>query len=103
MKRTFYELRQLILRELSNGQQTINTLSKNTGINWRTAKEHLEFLGLNGDVTEVVSSEYVRIFRLTEQGGKNANLSRRAKSRSGAVIEVKVNGNSEKIEKVEIR
>ncbi len=103
MKRTFYELRQLILRELSNGQLTINTLSKKTGINWLTAKEHLEFLELNGDVTEVVSSEYVRIFRLTEQGEKNAKLSCRAKSRSRAGVEVKVNGNSEKIEKVEIK
>ncbi len=103
MKRTFYELRQLILRELSSGQQTINTLSKNTGINWRTAKEHLEFLAKNGDVNEVVSSEYVRIFRLTGQGEKNAKLASKAKSRSSKAIEVKINGNAEKIERVEIR
>ena len=103
MKRTFYELRQLILRELSNGQQTINTISKKTGINWRTAKDHLNFLEGNGDVTEVVSSEYVRIFRLTEQGEKNAKLASRAKSLSSTAIEVKINGNAEKVERVEIR
>ncbi len=103
MKRTFYELRQLILRELSNGQQTINTISKNTGINWRTANEHLEFLAKNGDVTEVVSLEYVRIFRLTEQGEKNAKLASKAKSTSKAGVEIKINGNAEKVERVEIR
>ena len=103
MKRTFYELRQLILRELSNGQQTINTLSKNTGINWRTAKEHLQFLERNGDVNEIVSSEYVRIFRLTEHGEKNAKLARKAKSNGRSGVEVKINGNTEKVERVEIR
>ncbi len=103
LKRTFYELRQLILRELSTGQRTINRLSKNTGINWRTASEHLEFLEKNGDVAEVVSSEYVRIFRLTEQGEKNAKLSSKAKIRGRAGVEVKVNGNAEKVERVEIR
>ncbi len=103
MKRTFYELRQLILRELSNGQQTINALSKNAGINWRTSNEHLEFLAKNGDVTEVVSSEYVRIFRLTEQGEKNAKLASKEKRASRAKIEVKINGNAGKTERVEIR
>ncbi len=103
MKRTFYELRQLILKGLSTGQQTVNQLSKNTGINWRTANEHLEFLEKNGDVIEIVSSEYVRIFRLTEQGWKNAKLASKAKSRSRAGVEVKINGNSEKVERVEIR
>ncbi len=103
LKRTFYELRQLILRELSTGQQTINALSKNTGINWRTSKEHLEFLERNGDVTEVVSSEYVRIFRLTAQGEKNAKLASKAKKSSRAGVEVKINGKSEHVERVEIK
>lgn len=64
MKRTFYELRRLILRELASGQQTINQISTGTGINWRTVSAHLDFLTQSGDVVEVVSSEYVRIFRL---------------------------------------
>ncbi len=103
MKRTFYEIRQLILRALSRGQQTINQISKSTGINWRTAKQHLEFLEKNGDVTEVVSSEYVRIFRLTEQGEKNVEIAFRAKGRGAGSVEVKVNGTSIMVEKVEIR
>lgn len=103
MKRTFYEIRQLILRELSRGQQTINQLSRSAGINWRTAKIHLEFLEKNGDVAEVVSSEYVRIFRLTEQGEKNVKIAYRAKGRGAGSVEVKVNGSSKIVEKVEIR
>lgn len=103
LKRTFYELRQLILRELFSGQKTINQLSKSTGINWRTAREHLNFLAARGDVTEVVSSEYVRIFKLTRKGMEKAKPLPANRHASDAIaIEVMVNGSSKRLERVKI-
>ena len=103
MKRTFSELRQLILRELSRGQQTINQLSLKTGINWRTVEAHLDFLAGKGDVQEVLSSEYVRIFRLSEQAESKTKRHAKSSSRKFVQVEALVNGRPAKFEKVEIR
>lgn len=84
-KRTFYELRQLLLTELAQGPLTINLLAKKADINWRTVRSHLSFLKSTGDVTELVESQYVRIFALTEQGKKNAALIRERKSEPDSV------------------
>ncbi len=72
-KRTFSELRHIILIALLSGQQTTNQVSIRTGINWRTVEAHLTFLIGKGYVTEVLKSEYVRIFKLTEKGILHAN------------------------------
>ncbi|MBI2550109.1 ArsR family transcriptional regulator [Candidatus Woesearchaeota archaeon] len=72
-KRTFTELRHIILAALSHGQQTTNQISIKTGINWRTVEAHLTFLIGKGLVTEVLKSEYVRIFALTGEGKAMAN------------------------------
>ena len=40
-KRRFDALRELILRGLLTGQKTVNQLSKDVGINWRTVDKHL--------------------------------------------------------------
>ena len=72
-KRTFRELRYIILLVLLSGQQTTNQISIRTGINWRTVESHLTFLVGKGLVSEVLKSEYVRIFKLTEQGEKHTN------------------------------
>jgi len=72
-KRTFNELRSKILVALSSGQQTTNQVSVKAGINWRTVEAHLTFLIGKGLVAEVLKSEYVRIFKLTEQGGLEAS------------------------------
>ena len=71
-KRTFSELRNLILMVLLSGQQTTNQVSIKTGINWRTVEAHLTFLIGKGLVTEVLKSEYVRIFKLTDAGQQHA-------------------------------
>ena len=71
-KRTFSELRHIILIALLSGQQTTNQISIKTGINWRTVEAHLTFLIGKGFVTEVLKSEYVRIFRLTDAGQQHA-------------------------------
>lgn len=72
-KRTFTELRHIIIAALLQGQQTTNQLSIKTEINWRTVEAHLTFLIGKGLVSEILKSEYVRIFILTEEGKLRAN------------------------------
>ena len=93
MRRTFSELRKHLLLELSLGHLTTNQLSIKTGINWRTVEAHLDFLIGEGDVAEIVSSRYVRIFKLTEQGMKTVkSLFRKETQASYAEVKVKING-----------
>lgn len=68
VKRTFSELRNRILLALADGQKTTNQISIKSGINWRTVESHLTYLLGKGLVREVLKSEYVRIFRLTDDG-----------------------------------
>lgn len=72
-KRTFYEIRNEILMSLVKGKMTINQLANDSGINWRTVEKHLTYLIGKKLATEIFSSEYVRVFELTEQGKKCAN------------------------------
>lgn len=67
-KRTFVELRDLIFITLQSGRKTINQLSNESNINWRTVEKHLTYLIGKRMVNEVFSSEYVRIFELTKLG-----------------------------------
>jgi predicted transcriptional regulator len=67
-KRTFKDLRTFILICLSSGQHTINEISFKTKINWKTVELHLTYLVGRRLVNEVVSSKYVRIFELSEDG-----------------------------------
>lgn len=67
-KRTFGDIRRIILETLSKEKETINNLSKKADINWRTVESHLTYLMGRGLVTEVFSSEYVRIFGITPEG-----------------------------------
>ena len=67
-KRTFGDIRRKILEALSEEKETINNISKKAKINWRTVESHLTYLMGRGLVTEVFSSEYVRIFDITPEG-----------------------------------
>ena len=67
-KRTFIELRKDILKCLSKGQNTVNHISNETNINWKTVDNHLTYLRGRGLINEVFSSEYVRIYELSEDG-----------------------------------
>jgi PAS domain S-box-containing protein len=67
-KRTFYELRNEIIISLSKGKMTINQLALDSGINWKTVEKHLTHLIGKKIVAEIFSSEYVRVFELTERG-----------------------------------
>jgi len=67
-KRTFSDLRRLILEELMQGKKTVNQLSTKSGINWKTVDNHLIWLTGKGFVQIVFSSPYVKIFEITEKG-----------------------------------
>ena len=67
-KRTFSEIRDSIILSLASGLKTINQISSDTRINWKTVQHHLVYLVGKGLAREVVSSAFVRIFELTEFG-----------------------------------
>ena len=69
VKRTFGEIRrELIVALSSNSECSINFLSRNCDINWRTVEKHLVYLVGRGYAEEIFSSEYVRILKATERG-----------------------------------
>ena len=67
-KRTFDKIRDCILISLASGQKTINQISGETQINWKTVERHLIYLIGKGWVREVFSSAYLRIFELSAFG-----------------------------------
>ena len=67
-KRTFIDIRKLILSVLYNGKKTINQIANDSDINWRTVEKHLTYLLGKKLVEEVSSSKYLRVFELTIQG-----------------------------------
>ena len=68
IKRTFIEIRNSILLSLASRQKSINQISSETQINWKTVERHLVYLMGKGWAREVFSSAYVRIFELTAFG-----------------------------------
>lgn len=96
-KRTFIDLRNCILLRLASGQKTINQISNETGINWKTVERHLIYLIGRGWVREAFSSAYVRIFELTAFGKdylrKNAKNAGKNIRISGYKI-IKISGDS---------
>ena len=67
-KRTFDKIRDCILISLASGQKTINQISSETEINWKTVERHLIYLIGKGWAREVFSSAYLRIFELSAFG-----------------------------------
>ena len=67
-KRTFEVIRDIILLTIGEDKKTINQVSTDSGINWRTVEKHLTYLIGKKLVSEIFSSEYVRIFELTKYG-----------------------------------
>ena len=68
IKRSFIDIRNSILISLASGQKTINQISNETQINWKTVDRHLIYLIGKGWVREVFSSSYVRTFELNAFG-----------------------------------
>lgn len=63
-KKTFIEIRKLILKDLSKGQRTVNQIAASTKLTWRTVDNHLIHLIGKGLVEPVFISEYVKIYKL---------------------------------------
>ncbi len=68
IKRSFIDIRNSILLSLASGQKTINQISGEAQINWKTVERHLVHLVGKSLVREAFSSSYVRIFELTAFG-----------------------------------
>jgi len=68
IKRRFRDIRELILKSLYSKRKTVNQISSDTKINWKTVDNHLIYLIGRGLVEIVFSSPYVKIFELTEVG-----------------------------------
>ena len=90
IKRTFIKIRNSILLALASGQKTINQLSNETQINWKTVERHLIYLMGKGWVREVFSSAYVRVFELTAFGKDyiRKNVSRRVRISDVKIIRI---------------
>lgn len=68
LKRRFIDIRNSILLSLASGQKTINQISSESQVNWKTVERHLIYLIGRGWVREVFSSAYLRVFELTAFG-----------------------------------
>ena len=91
-KRRFIEIRNSILLSLASGQKTINQISSEAQVNWKTVDRHLIYLTGKGWVREVFSSAYVRIYELTAFG---KDYLRRNVSKSVRITDykiIKING-----------
>ena len=89
IKRPFLEIRNSILLSLASGQKTINYISIETQINWKTVERHLVYLVGRGWAREAFSSAYVRIFELTEFG---KDYLRKTNSRNIQITDKKIYG-----------
>jgi len=67
-KRTFDVVRGILLNKLLKKDRTINGLSKVSGVNWKTTERHLIYLTGKGFAKEVLFSDYVKIYGITERG-----------------------------------
>ena len=71
-KRTFDILRKKILHAMKEGQKTVNQISTESGINWKTVDRHIVHLIGKGFVSIVFESRYVKIYELSEKGSEEA-------------------------------
>ena len=67
-KKTFFQIRNTILIHLEIKKRTINQISLETGINWKTVEKHLTYLLGKKMVNEVFSTEYLRVFEINDKG-----------------------------------
>jgi predicted transcriptional regulator len=67
-KRKYSQLRPLILKAFAKEQKTVNQVSTETGINWRTVDNHLIYLTGKGHLKTIFISPFVKIYAITEKG-----------------------------------
>ena len=75
---------------LASGQKTINQISIEAQINWRTVDRHLVYLIGKGWVREVFSSSYVRVLELTAFGKDyiRKNVSKNVRISDSKIIKI---------------
>lgn len=64
-RKTYPQIRQLILDAFGPGERTVNQLASETGLTWRTVDLHLIHLIGKGLVEPVFLSPYAKIYRKT--------------------------------------
>lgn len=62
-KKTFREIREIILKDLSKGERTVNQIADSTGLTWRSVNNHLIYLCGLQKAEPVFISQYVKIYR----------------------------------------
>ncbi|MEM4282693.1 MAG: ArsR family transcriptional regulator [Candidatus Woesearchaeota archaeon] len=67
-KRTFHEIRDIILYNLANGKKTAHQISTETGIGWKTVNNHLTYLIGIGMIKVIFSNNHMKVVELSEQG-----------------------------------
>jgi len=65
-KRSFKDIRELIRKDLEQGEKTVNQIASSTGLTWRTVDNHIIYLIGKGFVEPVYISKYVKIYKLRE-------------------------------------
>ena len=80
------------LISLASGQKTINQISTEAQVNWKTVERHLIYLIGRGWVREVFSSAYVRIYELTAFGKDYLRKNISGKVRISDYKIIKING-----------
>ncbi|MFH1316131.1 MAG: winged helix-turn-helix domain-containing protein [Candidatus Woesearchaeota archaeon] len=98
-KRSFSYLRHLILIALLDGTQSINQVSNNSGINWKTVENHMPYLVGKGFVNTLHRSNYLTLCELTEKGRKYLDfLKKRYQKKHVHQLDL---GNIDKISEIE--
>lgn len=62
-KKTFKEIRAIILKDLAKGERTVNQIAESTGLTWRSVDNHMIYLCGLGKAEPVFISKYVKIYR----------------------------------------
>lgn len=99
-KRSFSHIRHMILSALVDSRKTINQIAKDIEVNWKTVENHLTYLMGKKFISEVFSSKYVRIFKITEAGKRHLikgelaekeKLARESSTSSTSASSIKIN------------
>ena len=74
LKRTFFELRENIIHNLSSGRKTAGQISSETGIGWKTVSKHIIHLRGTGLVKLSFTNGYMKVFELTADGKEKIGI-----------------------------
>lgn len=67
-RKTYLIIRLFILQSLLQKEKSVNNIAYDTGINWRTADKHLDYLLEQGFVSKFYFAEQLKIYAITDLG-----------------------------------